>query len=277
MPGILYIVSTPIGNLADISLRAITTLRKVDLIVAEDTRNTKHLLTHYRITTPFAASYYDGVEQERTQGLLKLLEDGKDLALVSDAGTPLISDPGYPLVRQAIHNGIKVVPVPGAAALLACLVASGLPTDRFAFDGAFPRRDVQRRQYLQEVSTEKRTTIVHSTPHRLLFDLEAIAAVMPERNIVVAREVTKIHEEFLRGTAKDVLKHLRARNEHVKGECVLIVEGAKHPKTNDEQDRAQKLASLLKEEKIPTKVALQILMLASSLKRNDAYSLLHKT
>ncbi len=277
MPGILYIVSTPIGNLHDISLRAIATLRKVDFIIAEDTRNTRHLLSHYHITTPFASSYYNGVEQERIEGLLKLLNDGKDLALVSDAGTPLVSDPGYPLVHAAIGSGIKVVPIPGATAMLASLVASGLPTDRFAFDGALPRKDVQKQKYLEEITKETRTTIVHSSPHRLLLDLEAIAAIMPERHIVLAREVTKLHEEFLRGTAEIILEHLRARGTQVKGECVLILEGTKHSTKNDEQDQAEKLAYLLKKEEISTKAATQILMLALNLKRNDAYRLLHRT
>lgn len=277
MSGTLYLVSTPIGNLGDISLRAIATLQNVHSIIAEDTRNTRHLLSHYHITTPFTASYYSGVENERTAALLELLNDGQDLALVSDAGTPLISDPGYPLVREAIRHGITVVPVPGATALLAGLVASGLPTDRFAFDGALPRKSAQRQTYLKDIAKEKRTTIVHSSPHRVLRDLEAISSIMPKRDIVLAREITKVHEEFLRGTAKEVLDCLRARATQVKGECVLILHGSKQGIERAQEDKAKKLAYLLKQEKIPTKAALRILMLASNLKRNDAYSLLHKT
>ncbi len=277
MPGTLYLVSTPIGNLGDISLRAIATLRKVHRIIAEDTRNTRHLLSRYRITTPFTTSYYDGVEDERVAALLGILTSGEDLALVSDAGTPLISDPGYPLVREAINSGIKVVPIPGPTALISSLVASGLPTDRFVFDGALPRKDTRRYEYLRQIVLEQRTIIVHSSPHRLFADLEAIATVMPNRYIVLAREMTKLHEEFIRGTPEEVVNRLRARGTKIRGEVVLILQGAPCSRTeSDDEDHAEKLALILRQETIPTKAALRILMSAFNLKRNDAYRLLHR-
>ena len=275
MSGILYVVSTPIGNLADITLRAISTLRTVDQIVAEDTRNTRRILSRYRITTPFTASYYQGVEHERVAPLLSLLEGGKNLALVSDAGTPLISDPGYPLVRAALEHGISVVPVPGATALIAALIGSGLPADHFAFDGALPRKKGERDAYLRSIAREARTIIVHSSPHRVFSDLEAIASILPEeRTIVVARELTKVHEEFLRGSAREVLDVLQARGE-AKGECVLVIDGARPSQEQGDRILGEELAALLREEGITGKGALRILMRAADMKRNDAYRLLH--
>ncbi len=275
MSGILYVVSTPIGNLADITLRAISTLRTVDHIVAEDTRNTRRILSRYRITTPFTVSYYQGVERERVAPLLSLLEGGKNLALVSDAGTPLISDPGYPLVRAALEHGISVVPVPGATALIAALIGSGLPTDHFAFDGALPRKRGERDAYLRSIAREARTIIVHSSPHRVFSDLEAIASILPERTIVLARELTKVHEEFLRGSAREVLDVLQARGE-AKGECILVIDGARPSQEQGNRILAEELAALLREEGITGRGALRILMQATNMKRNDVYRLLHE-
>ena len=275
MVGTLYLVSTPIGNLADITLRAIETLRTVDQIVAEDTRNTRRIRERYGITTPFATSYYQGVEKERIAPLISLLEAGKSLALVSDAGTPLISDPGYPLVRAALMRGISVVPIPGATALIAALVGSGLPTDHFAFDGALPRKCGERQAYLRSIASETRTIIVHSSPHRLFSDLEAIDSLFPERTIVIARELTKVHEEFLRGTAREVLDLLQARGK-AKGECILLIEGTKTPLVQGNQKLAEELSIILREEEISSKSALRILMHAANVKRNAAYRLLHK-
>lgn len=274
MPGALYLVSLPIGNLEDITLRAIKTLRAVDLIVAEDTRNTRRVRDRYRITTPFSRSYYQGVERERVEPLLSLLKEGKDLALVSDAGTPLVSDPGYPLVRAAIAAGIAVIPVPGPTAAIAALVASGLPTDHSAFDGAVPRKGGERRAYLEGIRNEKRTIVVYESPHRLLATLEAIAEILSERRIVLARELTKIHEEFLRGRPGELLKTLRARGE-VKGECVLLIEGAKRPRQKWETEAVEELVALLKEEGVSGKAAVRILMRALNLSRNEAYRLMH--
>ena len=275
MSGTLYLVSTPIGNLADITLRAIATLRMVDQIIAEDTRNTRRILARYRITTPFAASYYQGVERERIAPLLALLNEGKDLALVSDAGTPLISDPGYPLVRAALEQGILVVPVPGATALITALVGSGLPTDHFIFDGALPRKHSEREAYLNSIGGETRTIIVHSSPHRLFLDLEAIASVLSKRTIVLARELTKVHEEFLRGSAREILNVLQARGD-AKGECILMIRGAEAPREQGDRRLGAEMAALLRKEGISSKSALRILMCATNMKRNDAYRLLHE-
>jgi len=272
--GTLYVVSTPIGNLSDITLRAIETLRTVDQIVAEDTRNTNRILDRYDISTPFAESYYQGVERERTPHLLRLLEQGKNLALVSDAGTPLISDPGYPLVREALERGIPVVPIPGPTALIAALTGSGLPADHFAFDGALPRKSGEREAYLRSIAHEARTVIVHSSPHRLFSDLEAIATILPEREVVLARELTKVHEEFLRGTAQQVLDRLRTRGE-AKGECILLLAGADVAEESANRELAQQLAELLTREGISGKAGLRILMLATGMRRNEAYPLLH--
>jgi 16S rRNA (cytidine1402-2'-O)-methyltransferase len=276
MAGFLYIVSLPIGNMEDITLRAIKTLRAVDFIVAEDTRNTRRILDRYRITTPFRRSYYQGVERERVDSLLSLLEEGKDLALVSDAGTPLISDPGYPLVRAAIEAGVVVIPIPGPTAAITALVSSGLATDHFAFDGAIPRKEGERRAYFERIRSERRTIIVHESPHRLLPTLETIAEVLPDRTIVLARELTKVHEEFLRGSPGEILEILRARGE-IKGECVLLIAGNREPTSPHDHEAAKRLVALLKEEGTSNKVAVKILIEALDLPRNEAYRLVHSS
>ncbi len=223
--GVLYVVATPIGNLKDITLRALEVLKGVDLVIAEDTRRSRILFERYGIGTPFGPSLYEGVERERVDALIRLLKGGKRLALVSDAGTPLIQDPGYRLVRRAIEEGIKVVPVPGPSALLAALVASGLPTDRFVFDGVPPKKPGRRRAYFESLKDEERTVVLYESPHRILKTLETLCEVMPQREICLARELTKRHEEFLRGTPREVLEALK-RRPSVKGEFVLLIRGA---------------------------------------------------
>ncbi len=222
MAGTLYIVSTPVGNLEDITLRALRVLREVDLIVGEDSRRTRKLLYHYGITARFAPSLYQGTEAARVAGILRLLEEGNDIALVSDAGTPLISDPGYPLVRAAVERGIEVVPVPGPAAFLAALVASGLPSDRFLFWGYLPRRAGRRRKALEELSSLPYTAVAYESPHRIEDTLEALAELCPDRPLVIARELTKLHEEFLRGTVAELLGEVRGRG-GLRGELVLVL------------------------------------------------------
>jgi 16S rRNA (cytidine1402-2'-O)-methyltransferase len=274
MPGTLYLVSLPIGNLNDITLRAIQCLRKVDLIVAEDTRHTHRILSRYRIRTSFSLSLYQGVEEERVEPCLSLLREGKNLALVSDAGTPLVSDPGYPLVRAAVDAGIPVVPIPGATALVAALVASGLPTDRFVFDGAVPRKEGERSSYVATLQNERRTVIVYESPHRLLATLQAIAGALPERRIVVARELTKVHEELLRGTASELLEVLSARGD-VKGEIVLLVAGSERPSRGAEASRAEEALLLLEAEGLSKTACARILTQILGLPRNEAYRLAH--
>jgi 16S rRNA (cytidine1402-2'-O)-methyltransferase len=222
MEGTLYVCSTPIGNLEDITLRALRTLREADLIVGEDTRRTRVLLSHHGIHTPFAPSLYQGAEEERTRHVLALLREGKNVALVSDAGTPLLSDPGYPLVRACVGEGIPVVPIPGPSALLAALVASGLPTDRFLFLGHLPRQGGPRRKALESLRTVDCTVVFYESPRRLVPTLELLAELYGPRRVVVARELTKVHEEFVRGTAAEIHQEFAARGE-VKGEVVVLL------------------------------------------------------
>jgi 16S rRNA (cytidine1402-2'-O)-methyltransferase len=219
--GVLYIVATPIGNLEDITLRALRTLRESDLIACEDTRQTRKLLDHAGISKP-SVSYHEHNEAERAADLIAKLEGGAKIALVSDAGTPLISDPGYRLVAAAIEAGIPVVPIPGACAAIAALSASGMPTDSFRFCGFLPPRSSPRRRFLEELAGEACTLIFYEAPHRILDALDDIGAAMGPRRVVVAREITKIHEEFLRGTAAEVRTQLADRSV-IRGEITILV------------------------------------------------------
>lgn len=274
MPGSLYLVALPIGNMEDITLRAIKTLRAVDLIVAEDTRNTSRILDRYRIKTRFHRSYYQGVEKERVAPLLGLLAEGKEIALVSDAGTPLINDPGYPLVRAVIAAGIAVVPIPGPTAVITALVASGLPADRFIFSGAVPRKDGERRALLEKIRVEEQTVILYESPHRLIATLEALAEILPERTIVLARELTKVHEEFLRGTPPEILTTMKERD-RVRGECVLLIARGEEIGLSWDRTSAIRLAELLKEEGVANRAAVKIMVQALGIPRNEAYRLIN--
>jgi 16S rRNA (cytidine1402-2'-O)-methyltransferase len=219
--GTLYIISTPIGNLEDITLRALRVLREVDWIACEDTRHTRKLLEHFGISKPMM-SYYDHNEAARAAELVERLQTGVSVALVSDAGTPLISDPGYRLVQAAIAAAIPVVPIPGVSAAVGALSAAGLPTDAFRFCGFLPPKSSQRRKTLEQWKPETATLIFYETPHRILEALEDVAAVMGPRPVVVARELTKLHEEFLRGTAAELRAELASRPS-VKGEFTLLI------------------------------------------------------
>jgi 16S rRNA (cytidine1402-2'-O)-methyltransferase len=205
-PGTLYLVATPIGNLADITLRAIEILKSVSLIACEDTRHTRKLLQHYGIETK-TVSYHEHNEQERSRQLIETLRDGKDVAVVSDAGTPSISDPGFRLVRAAIENGIQVVPAPGPSALISALIAAGLPTDEFFFGGFLPARSNARRARLNELRSVPGTLIFYEGPHRLAETLTDALEVLGEREAVVARELTKLHEEIRRGRLSELAVH----------------------------------------------------------------------
>jgi 16S rRNA (cytidine1402-2'-O)-methyltransferase len=227
----LYIVATPIGNLEDITLRALRILREADLIACEDTRQTRKLLDHYGIAKP-VTSYHDHNEQERTAELIERLKRGESIALVSDAGTPLISDPGYRLVRAAIAAGITVVPIPGASAVTGALAAAGLGTDAFRFCGFLPPKTSQRQRILEELKNEDGTLVFYEAPHRILETLEDIATVMRGRPVVIARELTKLHEEFLRGTAAELHATLSARPS-VKGEITLLIGKPEHAEMDD--------------------------------------------
>jgi 16S rRNA (cytidine1402-2'-O)-methyltransferase len=231
MPGLLYIVATPIGNLEDITYRAVRVLGEADVIACEDTRQTRKLLEHYGIHKP-TISYHDHNEAERTAELAERLCAGEVVALVSDAGMPLISDPGYRLVRAAIENGIPVYPLPGASAALAALAASGLPTDQFHFGGFLPHKPGQRAKVLEALAAEEATIIFYEAPHRILEALEAVERALGSRPVVVAREITKLHEEFLRGTAAEIRAQLAARDA-VKGEFTLLIGKATEPPPDD--------------------------------------------
>lgn len=222
MVGTLFIVSTPIGNLEDITFRAIRTLKDASTIAAEDTRRTKKLCTHYGIGTPLT-SYHDFNKEEKTPVFLQRLQEGEHIALVSDAGTPLISDPGFFLVREALAAKIPVVPIPGPSAVLAALVASGFPPDAFTFEGFVPRKSGARLQLFKRLGNEGRTTILFETPHRLRSTLEVLQETMGDRTLVVARELTKLHEEIMRGTAQELLESKLTKG--VKGEVTIVIEG----------------------------------------------------
>ena len=223
MPGQLFIVPTPIGNLDDITLRALRVLKEVDLIAAEDTRHTQHLLNHYGIKT-MLTSYHEHNEREKAYMLVERIKSGAKVALVSDAGTPAIADPGYRLVVAAIAAGIQIVPLPGAAALPTVLSASGLPTDRFLFEGFLPPKKSERKARLQALREQSATLVFYEAPHRLLETLNDMQQLLGDRELVVAREVSKVHEEFLRGTVSDVINQLADRV--VKGEITLVVHGS---------------------------------------------------
>lgn len=221
MSGALYIIASPIGNLEDITLRAVRLLRESTLVACEDTRQTRKLLDHFGIETPMV-SYHEYNEAARAAELIGKLEGGAHIALVSDAGTPLVSDPGYRLVTAAIAAGIKVVPVPGPSASLAALAGSGLATDSFRFCGFLPAKSTQRRKVLEQLRHETCTLIFYEAPHRVLDALEDMGAVLGPRPVVVARELTKLHEEFLRGTAAEVRSELASRPA-IRGEFTLLV------------------------------------------------------
>lgn len=231
MGGILYVVATPIGNLEDITYRAVRVLREVDLIACEDTRQTLKLLEHYDIRKP-TISYHEHNEMERAAELASRLAAGASIALVSDAGMPLVSDPGYRLVRAAIELQVPVQALPGPSAALTALAGSGLPTDSFRFGGFLPSKPGQRAKMLEALAEEQATLIFYEAPHRILEALEAIELTLGPRAVVVARELTKIHEEFLRGTAAEVRAALAAKDA-VRGEITLLIGKAAAPAPDD--------------------------------------------
>ncbi len=231
MPGHLYVVSTPIGNLEDITYRAVRILKEVNWIACEDTRTTRRLLSHYGITTT-TISYHDHNETERAADLIEQLQQGETGALVSDAGTPLLSDPGYRIVHAAAAAGVHIEALPGPSALLAALVVSGLPTDQFHFGGFLPAKQGQRRRLLESLADEPATLIFYEAPHRIEETLGDIATVMGGRDVVVARELTKMYEEVLRGTAGEIAKSLTDRDA-IRGEFVILIGKALTPEVND--------------------------------------------
>ncbi len=229
MKGKLYLVATPIGNLEDITLRALRILKEVDLIAAEDTRHTLGLLNHFNISKPLI-SYYKQTEKNKSEILIKKLLDGKNIALVSDAGTPGISDPGEEIVKLAIENNIDVVPIPGCVALINGLIASGLSAKEFIFIGFLSALKKEKKEKLEELKYETKTIILYEAPHKLKNTLEVIYEVLGNRKIVLARELTKIHEEFIRDDIKNILNNI----DNIKGEFVVLIEGSKESKIDIE-------------------------------------------
>ncbi|HAJ32146.1 MAG TPA: 16S rRNA (cytidine(1402)-2'-O)-methyltransferase [Candidatus Atribacteria bacterium] len=228
--GILYVCGTPIGNLEDITLRALKILKEVNLITAEDTRHTKKLINHYQINTKIT-SYYEYNKFKKAPYLVEMLKNGQDIALVSDAGMPGISDPGYVLINLALKNNIKIIPIPGVSALITALVVSGLPTDKFVFEGFLPRKIKERKRYFKSIESEERTIIFYETPHRLKRALKDMLDVWGDRKIVIARELTKMYEEIIRGKLSQVLTKISTKE--IKGEITLIVQGGIKKKEND--------------------------------------------
>ena len=275
-PG-LFLVGTPIGNLEDITLRALRTLKEVDLIACEDTRQTQKLLTHYNIAAP-TVSYHEHNEMTRSAELVKKLEEGARVALVTDAGMPGISDPGYRLIALAIRHHIPVVPIPGPAAFLAALVASGLPTDSFRFSGFLPAKQGQRREILESIKDSPRTQVFYEAPHRIREALEDVVAVLgPDRPVVIAREVTKLHEEFLRGRAEEILARVAERE--LKGEITLLIgksETGDRPATGSPAVR-QRLEQIMAQEKLDEKAALKKVAKELGLSRSQAYRELQRS
>jgi 16S rRNA (cytidine1402-2'-O)-methyltransferase len=269
--GALFIVSTPIGNLGDLSARALDTLRTVDAILAEDTRHTRALLTHFDIHTPLE-SYHEHNEAATTPSLIGRLQIGVRLALVSDAGTPLLSDPGARLVQAAVAAGVPVVPVPGASALLAALVGSALPADRFTFFGFVPRKGSERRAALSDIVALRHTALLYEAPNRVAETLAGLAeAGAGERAAVVARELTKQFEEFRRGTVRDLAAHYAGAAP--RGEVVIVVEGGAEPALDEEALRLR--AAALRAEGLSARDVVRVLMEDAGAPRNLAYRLAH--
>ncbi len=220
MKGKIYLVATPIGNLEDITLRALKILKEVDLIAAEDTRHTLGLLNHFEISKPLI-SYYKQNEKTKSNIIIDRVLEGQNVAIVSDAGTPAISDPGEEIVKQAIENNIQIIPIPGACAFVNALIASGFSTKEFLFVGFLSALKKEKKEKLEELKYEKRTIILYEAPHKLLGTLEAIKEILGDRDIVLARELTKIHEEFVRGKVSSIIE----QTEGIKGEFVILIEG----------------------------------------------------
>ncbi len=269
--GVLYVVATPIGNLADMVPRAIETLQTVAVIAAEDTRHSSRLLAHFDIKTP-AVAYHDHSDEQRTEQLLRRLRDGDDVALISDAGTPLISDPGYRLVRAARQQGTQVVPVPGACAAIAALSAAGLPSDRFSFEGFLPAKQVARQSVLRTLQQEARTLIFYEAPHRVLETVQDMATVFgPERELVMARELTKTFETIKSAAAAELAQWIAADANQTRGEIVLLVRGAEKEADAEMDAETVRIMTLLLEE-LPLKQAAALGAKITGLKKNFLYT-----
>jgi 16S rRNA (cytidine1402-2'-O)-methyltransferase len=270
MAGTLYLVATPIGNLEDITLRALRVLKEADIIACEDTRHTRVLLDHYGIKGKLT-SYHEHNERARAEELVAMIEAGRSIALVSDAGTPAISDPGFRLARLASERGATVVPIPGAAAFVAALVASGLPTDEFFFGGFLPARSTQRRARLTEVRAIPSTLIFYEAPHRVAESLQDAREILGEREAAVARELTKLHEEIVRGRLSELAERFGS-TEAARGEMVVVID--RHVLEEAKQDSAEDVAArvaALEGEGLDARAALKRVARELGLSRSEAY------
>src|SRR5215216_5982128 len=268
MPGTLYLVATPIGNLADITHRALQVLNDVELIACEDTRHTHKLLNHYGITTK-TISYHEHNEQQRATELIDRLKQGTSIAVVSDAGTPSISDPGFRLVRAAIENAVAVVPVPGPSALITALIAAGLPTDEFFFAGFLPSRSNARRARLNELQSVPGTLIFYEGPHRLAATLKDAYEILGEREAVVARELTKMHEEIRRGRLSELSKHYE--DEEPRGEIVVLIDRNVIGQTTKQSESVATLIDQFEQDGLDHRAALKKAARELGLSRAEAY------
>jgi 16S rRNA (cytidine1402-2'-O)-methyltransferase len=277
--GSLYLVATPIGNLEDITLRALRILKEVDLIACEDTRQTQKLLNHYNIATR-TVSYHQHNEAARALELVKDLQQGASIALVTDAGMPGISDPGFRLISLAIQHRVPVVPVPGASAFLSALAASGLPTDSFRFSGFLPAKLGERRAMLEAIKPSPRTQVFYEAPHRILDAMSDVVEVLGSgRPVVIAREITKLHEEFLRGPAAEVLETLKSR-ETIKGEITLLIGKAEQSGSIDPVPQVslrRRVDQVMAEEKLDEKAALKKVAKERGISKSEAYRELQRT
>lgn len=272
--GTLYLCATPIGNLQDITLRVLDTLKTVDLVACEDTRKTLQLLNHFSISKP-VTSYYEHNKMTKGDVIIQQLKEGKNIALVSDAGMPGISDPGYDLVQQCLAESITFTVLPGAVAAITGLVLSGLPTDRFAFEGFVPRQKKERQQFFLNLLHEERTMIFYESPHRLQDTLETMAEIFPDRTMAAARELTKKFEEIVRGTPSEILTHFET--EGIRGEFVLLLHGAQpaQPEERDLDWAVQRTAQL-EADGIPQKDAIKQAAKEAGLSKRDVYNFIVK-
>ncbi|MFP3953836.1 MAG: 16S rRNA (cytidine(1402)-2'-O)-methyltransferase [Candidatus Acetothermia bacterium] len=279
--GTLSVVASPIGNLEDISIRAIRTLREADYLVAEDSRYTKRLLDRYGIETGFTASYYRGAGSRRRDEIIDQLRRGYDLALISNAGTPLISDPGFKLVRKARELGIEVVGIPGPNAAITCLSIAGQPTDSFVFLGQAPKKVNRKRNLFRGLTAERRTSVLYDSPHRIEKTFEVLAEILPERSTTICREMTKKHEESFKGRAKDLLEKLKV--EGVRGEYSIVISGCSGDElkryryeANKDIPIAQQLQGMQKLKDIDKKEALKELAEYRGQTKRELYDALNK-
>jgi len=270
LTGVLYVVATPVGNLEDITLRALRVLKEADLIAADDTRHTRKLLSHYGITTPLT-SYYDQIEVNKAPALITRLQAGQTIALVSDAGTPGIADPGYRLVKGAWEAGIRVVPIPGASSLTALLSAGGLPTDRITFEGFLPAKKGRRQKALERLKHEERTLVLFESPHRLADLLTDLEQICGDRQLVIGRELTKMFEEVLRGSVSEL--RVRLQGQEIKGEVTLLVAGWNAADDADEEQPLTTEIQMLEAEGLSLKEIAQVISERRGISKREVYAL----